>query len=1025
MTEPAPPALGPIRVLVVGDAASTRAFAAELRGGGYDAECANFDDRAGLERALETSLWDIVLSQDALPGFDGPTILRLIRRIRPGLPVIVVSHEFGESIARAAMKAGAEDFIARGYLARLCAAVDRGVRTARLRQVWEDAARSLSDAEARNAAFMNNSPAVAFMKDDAGRLVYANRTFETVFGVRLEDLLGKTDAEWLPPGPAAEVAANDARVIASGKTMQFEERVPAPDGDHQWLVFKFPFHDATGRTFVGGVALDISERKATEEALRHSEDLYRDLVEHSHVLVCVHDLDGRLLAVNGAAEKNLGYDPPFHPDGDTRRIQDILAPESRAGFDAYLDLVRRTGVASGTMTVMTQTGERRYWEYRNTLRTVGVPFPVVRGIAFDVTDRIRAERELRETRQFAEEIIASAGEGVVVLGTDLRYVLWNRFMEELTGISQEQVLGRSPLEVSPAVREIGVWVLIQKALLGEKVSAHGLPYTFVGSRRPGWASATFSPHRDPDGNIVGVIGIVQDATESKQAEERLRESRAFLEKAQEVGHIGSWISEPTDGGTLVWSRETCRIFGIEPDSFDGRIESFFARVHPEDLESVRAASLKALESGEAYSIDHRIVRPDGTIRWVHERADVLPDAAGRSGRMVGIVQDITERTRLQERFLHSQKMEAVGRLAGGVAHDFNNLLTVILGYVDLLLSQVSEADPMRGDLEEVQKAGERAASLTRQLLALSRQQMLEPKVIDVNAVVENLEKMLRRLLGEDIELVTRLLPGGVRIRADPGQLEQVILNLAVNARDAMPAGGTITMATSSAALDIPRELGRYAVRPGEYAVLEVQDTGTGMDASTRDRIFEPFFTTKEKGKGTGLGLATAYGIVKQSGGYILCDTEPAKGTRFEIFLPRTLDEKAAPARPSQSLRDFPRATETILLVEDEDGVRELSRKLLEALGYVVLEASGGKKAIEIAERYPDTIHVLLTDVVMPGLNGLDLSARILAIRPAIVVLYMSGYPDPAAADLGKLAPFLRKPFTPEGLATRLRDLLAG
>ena len=409
----------------------------------------------------------------------------------------------------------------------------------------------------------------------------------------------------------------------------------------------------------------------------------------------MHDLKGRLIAVNAAAERNLGYDPPFHPDGDTRRIQDILAPESRAGFDAYLNEVRQNGVASGIMTVLTQTGEKRYWEYRNTLRTEGVPFPVVRGIAFDITDRIRAQRELRETRQFSEEIIASAGEGIVVFGPDLRYALWNRFMEELTGISQEQVLGKSPLEISPAIREIGVWVLLQKALTGEKVSAHGLPYSFVGSSRAGWASATFSPHRDPDGNIVGVIGIIQDATESKQAEERLRESRAFLEKAQEVGHIGSWISGVGDESSLVWSKETCRIFGIESESFDGRVETFFERVHPEDRESVRAASSKAFEGGEPYNIDHRIVRPDGSVRWVHERADVLPDAFGRPARMVGIVQDITERTRLQERFLHSQKMEAIGRLAGGVAHDFNNLLTVILGYVDLLLSQASDSDPTR------------------------------------------------------------------------------------------------------------------------------------------------------------------------------------------------------------------------------------------------------------------------------------------------------------------------------------------
>ncbi|MDQ2969832.1 MAG: PAS domain S-box protein [Acidobacteriota bacterium] len=1025
MTEgPVPRERRSISVLLVGSERGALDLVAELRKAGYEIDPLRVDSVQSLASALDLGKWDIALCEDGLPDLDGPTALRQIKRDRPELPVIVLSSVFGESIAGAAMKAGADDFIGHGHLSRLVPAVDRELRAVRLRRGWQQAARTLGEAQAQSAAFMDNSPAVAFLKDAEGRFVYVNRRFEQVFRIKSEDVLGKTDSEWLPADTAAKLRANDAAVLAAGQPMQFEESVAAPDGARNWIVSKFPFSDGSGAAFVGGVAVDITERKRAEEALRASEDLHRDLTEHSHVLICVHDLEGRILTVNAAAAKNLGYDRSVHLGNAIRSIQDILAPESRAGFGRYIAALRESGVASGIMVVQTRTGEKRHWEYRNTLRTEGVETPVVRGTAFDVTERIRAEQGLREARRFSDEIIASAGEGIIVFGRDLRYVLWNAFMEELTGLRERDVRGKSPLELFPHFSRDGTWELMQSALTGEKVASDDVPLLVPGAGVQLWVSSTFAPHRDADGEIVGVIGVVEDVTERKRAEEILEESRASLERAQEVGQIGSWVSAAGGRGSLVWSRETCRIFGIAPENFDGRVETFFSMVHPDDLELVQKASAAAISEMRPFAIEHRIVRPDHTIRWVYERADVVRDAAGKPFKMVGIVQDITERRSLEQQFLQSQKMEAIGRLAGGVAHDFNNLLTAILGYSDLLLSQIPAPDPMREDLEEIRKAGERAAGLTRQLLAFSRQQMLEPRVLDVNGIVSNIEKMLRRVIGEDVTLVTSLESDIDYVRADPGQLEQVIMNLAVNSRDAMPGGGTITIETRKVLLDSPLDFGRFVIPAGRYVVLEVRDSGTGMDAEIQARIFEPFFTTKEKGKGTGLGLATAYGIVKQSGGYIACESEPGRGTRFLVYLPRSLEnaESAPATSPAPGPAVF--GTETVLLVEDEEGVRRLSRKLLEAHGYQVLEASGGAEAIDLAARYPGPIHLVLTDVVMPGVDGPEVAARIAALRPGIKVLYMTGYTDAVTTKIGAQAPLLRKPFSPAALAQRVHELLA-
>jgi two-component system cell cycle sensor histidine kinase/response regulator CckA len=397
---------------------------------------------------------------------------------------------------------------------------------------------------------------------------------------------------------------------------------------------------------------------------------------------------------------------------------------------------------------------------------------------------------------------------------------------------------------------------------------------------------------------------------------------------------------------------------------------------------------------------------------------------GKLVRVWGTQRDVSDQRHLAEQFRQAQKMEAVGQLAGGIAHDFNNLLTAILGNTQLLLRDLPPGDAKRGDVEEIRKASERAASLTRQLLAYSRRQMLQPEVLDLNVVVAEMDKMLRRLIGEHISLVTVPAPDLGRVRADPNQIEQVLVNLAVNARDAMADGGKLTIETANVDLDDAFAQTHLGSVPGPYSMIAVTDTGTGMDATVRAHLFEPFFTTKEVGKGTGLGLATVYGIVKQSDGYISVYSEPGRGSTFKIYLPRIdAPPDTAPA-PAKGGAD--RGTETILVVEDEPAVLTLSRRALEAQGYLVLAAGDAAAALRLVERHGGTIHMLLTDVVMPGLSGRDLADKLAARRPGIRVLYMSGYPGDAVVQHGELPPgsaFLQKPFSPDSLARKVRDVL--
>jgi PAS domain S-box-containing protein len=523
---------------------------------------------------------------------------------------------------------------------------------------------------------------------------------------------------------------------------------------------------------------------------------------------------------------------------------------------------------------------------------------------------------------------------------------------------------------------------------------------------------------------------VRHAVALRAGEQQRRQAEAALRASEE--RFRALVEHSSDALFLIDAEarvvyitpSSTRQLGWRPDQMVGR--SVFDFLHVDDREIFGARIADMLQNpGTLVTAEARFLDAGGSWR-IMEGAGVNHLAGPAVGAIVINARDITDRRKLEDQLRHSQKMEAVGQLAGGVAHDFNNLLTAILGYCNLMLDEAGGEDPLRADLIEIQSAGERAAALTRQLLAFSRRQMLQPQIVDINAIVRQLEKMLRRLISEDVELVTELASELKTVRADPASVEQILVNLAVNARDAMPVGGRLTIETANAELDTAYALTHVTVQTGRYVMLAVSDTGQGMDEATRARVFEPFFTTKEQGKGTGLGLATVYGMVKQSGGYIWAYSELGRGSVFKVYLPTAGTGERA--QPDQAARGQPEDThgwETVLLVEDEDAVRSLAREVLRRHGYVVLEARHGVDAVRMAERHTDDIHLMVTDLVMPHMSGRDLAERLASVRPKMKVLFMSGYTDHAVMhrDLTPGFAFIQKPFTPQVFARTVRSVL--
>jgi PAS domain S-box-containing protein len=527
--------------------------------------------------------------------------------------------------------------------------------------------------------------------------------------------------------------------------------------------------------------------------------------------------------------------------------------------------------------------------------------------------------------------------------------------------------------------------------------------------------------RDAAGKPYRMLGCHLDVTELKRAEQALRESHGLLKAVIESTPDAVFVKD-LEGRYLMMNSAGARFLAKSVGEVIGKSDRDV--FPPGARQVIRERELQVMATGQEQTFE-QTVTVAGVARTYLSTKSAFRDAQGNVIGVVGISRDVTELKRLEEQFRQAQKMEAVGRLAGGVAHDFNNLLTVINGYSEIVFGGLRTEDPNREPLAEIQKAGERAANLTRQLLAFSRKQVLRPQVVSLNELLGELHKLLTRLIGEDVELSLVPDPDLGLAKVDPGQFEQAVINLAVNARDAMPRGGRLTIETHNAELDEGYAGRNPEARPGRYVLVAVGDTGHGMDEATLARVFEPFFTTKEVGKGTGLGLAIVYGFVKQSGGHVEVSSEPGRGTIFKVYLPRAA-ETAPSMRSSPGLLKVPKGTETVLLVEDEDAVRTLARLVLQSSGYTVLEARDGQEGLGVAQQHPGTIQLLVTDLVMPRMSGRQLADLLTDTRPSLQVLFLSGYTDEAVLRHGGTdagVALLQKPFSPIGLARKVREVL--
>jgi len=637
------------------------------------------------------------------------------------------------------------------------------------------------------------------------------------------------------------------------------------------------------------------------------------------------------------------------------------------------------------------------------------------------TEQARAEEARRQGEERFRALIEHGADAVALVAPDGTLLFASHSIERLLGFAPAELVGHPGFErVHPDD------VARLHTALRDIVASPGTPTSLElrwrhkdGSWRHIDAVAV---DRLAEPAVGAIVVNFRDVSERRKAEAALRESEErYRTLVEGVRDIIFALSPEGTIASLNPAFET--ITGWRREEWVG--QPFERLVHPEDL-PLALELLGRVVRGELRPASQFRVRTAKVDYRVGEFSATPQLHEGRLVGILGIGRDVTERVQLEQQLRQAQKMEAVGRLAGGIAHDFNNILTAITGYADLLLEDLGATDPRRQDADEIHKAADRAAGLTRQLLAFSRQQVLQPTVLEVNKLVSDLEKMLRRLLGEDVELGTRLAPTTGRVKADPGQLEQVIMNLAVNARDAMPNGGKLTLETGNVNLDEAYAADHYPARAGPFVLLAVSDTGIGMSEETQAHMFEPFFTTKEKGKGTGLGLATVYGIIKQSGGFIWVYSEVGRGTTFKLYLPRVEELAERVSQPAQASARPARGTETVLVVEDEAPVRSVARQVLERHGYTVLEAASAEAALDIATRYSGTIHLVLTDVVMPGLNGRELATRLADLRPDARVIFMSGYTDDAVTRHGVLEPgsaYVQKPFTPDAIARRVREVL--
>jgi PAS domain S-box-containing protein len=860
----------------------------------------------------------------------------------------------------------------------------------------------------RHRMVVDAIPHIVWMAGPNGFAEFLNRWGIERLGVKPEAIYGWNWLRLLHPDDVEHARSRWEAAVRGGSAYVNEHRMRHPDGSYHWYLAQavgLRGADGAVEEWVG-TWTDVDDRKQAEQGLARDARL----LAHVHDSVVVTDMAGIVTYWNDGAARIFGWTAD---EMLGRPVLDPVPESVRLSLEDVIARVAAGGELAGELEGYRKDGSRVWIDVRVTRITDAAGNAIgVMGVSYDITARKRAEADRDRLYAQLRGHVERLPLGYLAFDADGRVVDWNSSAERIFGYSREEAIGMQPPyeRLVPASGWPQGRAVIARLRAGD-MTAHSINANRTKDGRTITCKWYNTPLIDGDGTFLGFVSLAQDITDRETSDAALRASEErFREIADSISEV-FWLTSVDTHEIQYVSPAFETIWGRTRDQVFANPSAWIDAIHPDDRARVVEAVRHDQDSGN-HDEEYRIVRPDGSVRWIRDRAFPVRDPRGQVVHVAGVAEDITARRQLEEQLRQAQKMEAIGQLAGGIAHDFNNLLTVITGNSELLLQALGEADPQREFVEEIAKAGERSASLTRQLLAFSRKQVLAPKLLDLNAVVLDTERMLRRVIGEDVTLTTRLQRPLPPIKADPGQLEQVLLNLAVNARDAMPQGGQLTIGTTA---------------DDSHVVLEVADTGIGMSEDVKRRVFEPFFTTKPAGKGTGLGLAAVHGFVAQSQGHIDVDSEPGRGTTFRIALP-------VADQPTETGAEAPRATdslvkgaETILVVEDDGGVRTLTARVLRRAGYEVLAASDRSEALRLAREHHGTIHLLVTDVVMPGAGGRLVAEQLLALRPEMKVLYVSGYTDDAVVRHGVLydrTNFLPKPFSLTVLTEKIRDVLS-
>lgn len=870
----------------------------------------------------------------------------------------------------------------------------------------------LRASEARFRIFVDHATDAFFLHSADGLILDVNRQACESLGYTREELIGQLplffDSDW-----QRTITPSLQQRLEAGTIVTFDTRHRRKDGTNFPVEVRIRPFTLDGQVFALALVRDITERKEAQEALT----LFRTLIDHTNDFIEIVDpKTGRFLDVNESACLAHGY---------TRsEFLALTLPE----IDPLLPKIAWEELQAQMRQTNLNISERLHRRKDGTLFPVEVTSNYIFldreymvAVARDITMRKQADAALKESEERYRILYEDNPTMYFTLDAAGIVLSVNRFGAEHLGYTVAELTGHSVLNVFYEEDKAAAQQFVQQCIVHPGQVFH---WSLRKLRKDGtllWVEETARTVQGVNGAPVVLI-VCEDITERKRTEQALSESHNLLNAIIE-GTTDMTFAKDREGRYLMINSTGARLLGKSVAEIIGQDDrTLFS---PEVSAELSEKDQIVLTTGESQTYEETTT--GGLVRTFLTTKAVYRDSNGNINGIVGISRDITELKRLEEQFRQSQKMEAVGRLAGGVAHDFNNLLTVINGYSQLVFNRLPADDPNRLRLAEIQKAGERAANLTRQLLAFSRKQMLQPRVVNLNTLLTELLKLLQRLIGEDIELALAPADDLGWTKIDPGQFEQAIINLAVNARDAMPQGGQLTITTQNTELDAAYAERYPEVQAGAYVCVTVSDTGLGMAEVTKARIFEPFFTTKDVGKGTGLGLAMVYGFVKQSGGHVDVFSEMGSGTTFNVYLPRT-EETGAVVKPTLDLRDIPKGTETILLVEDEEAVRNLIRSVLQAGGYTILEAHDGQQALDLIEQHRGPLHLLITDLVMPRLSGRQVADHLVVLRPNARVLFMSGYTEEAVTrhKIRELnVAFFQKPFDPISLAHKVRELLDG